>query len=267
MLMSDYLLVTSFWNEKGNIEGLMANIANQNKPPKHWVWIDDGSTDGGSEEIRVLADKFDLPITIYYPMEPKIKGDLLSIGKAWDKVLPDLKTLHKTDYLAVGTVDDRYPPQYFEYLVDYLDNHPTTGVVSGQAMGERRYKHMPQGGGKVIKWDVIDTIEKVWNLAPDTFFNIKAMGLGFEAEALWDLAVQVESAPTTPKVGRKLGYRLYYCGNSMITALFKTFSLRDIGVIKGYFESRGKEQCDDPDVRYYYSKRRIIKSVLTGRIW
>jgi hypothetical protein len=257
----EYTLVTNFWNERGNIEGLMANIAAQSRRPKHWVWIDDGSVNGGSKEVKVIADMFDLPISIYQPVRPKNEGDLMSIGKAWNGVLPSLKALHKADYLAIAAVDDRFPQHYFEFIMDYLDIYPTVGVASGQAKGEKRFRHMPQGGGKVITWAIFEAIEKVWDLAPDTFFNIKAMALGYRPEALSNPLTMMKSAPSTPRVGRKLGRNLHYCGNSIITTLFKTVRLRDLDVLRGHLERRGQEQCEDPDIRYYYSKRRILKSI------
>jgi hypothetical protein len=140
---------------------------------------------------------------------------------------------------------------------------PSEGATSGYVKGEPRYQHMPMGGGKVIRWEVLDSIDEFWNLEPDTFFNIKSMALGYSNSVMSSsYDVEVESRPSTPRTGKDLAYRLYYCGNSWLVALKKR-------VLREFLKLRrnGVEQTTDHDARYYYSKRRIIKSLLTGRVW
>ena len=250
-----YTLVTNFWNEAGNIAPFIENIAQQTLQPKHWLFIDDGSIQNCMQEILDAAEGHNLKnIYYYYAEPPKPEGDKTTIGVAWNKALPTLRHL-KADYLAVADVDTRFPLDYFEYIISSMQ--PSFGAASGYVKGESRYHHMPMGGGKVVRWEIFDSIKEFWDLEPDTFFNIKSMVLGY-----WNhiLSIEVNSRPTTPRSGKDLAYRLHYCGNSWLVALRKR-------VLREFLRLVGTEQTKDPDARYYYSKRRIIKTLLTRRFF
>jgi glycosyltransferase involved in cell wall biosynthesis len=255
-----YTLVTNFWNEKGNIAPFVENIAKQTLQPKHWLFIDDGSTQDCMQEILDACEKHGLKQVYYFYAEPpKPEGDKTTIGLAWNQALDALRQL-RADYLAVADVDTRFPSEYFEILIrDFEIYDPPIGATSGFVHGEKRHFHMPMGGGKVVRWEVFESIEQFWNLEPDTFFNIKSMALGYRNKIY---LMSVDSRPTTPRSGRDLAYRLHYCGNSWLVALRK-------GVLGEFLRLRmnGVEQTTDPDARYYYSKRRIIKTLFTGRFF
>jgi glycosyltransferase involved in cell wall biosynthesis len=256
-----YTLVTNFWNESGNFAPFIANIAQQTLQPKHWLFIDDGSMQDNTQEILGAAKEHGLKNVYYFYAEPlKPEGDKTTIGLAWNKALDTLRQL-KADYLAVADVDTRFHPDYFGYITAYLDAAHNVGAASGFVQGEKRYQHMPMGGGKVVRWEVFESIKEFWDLEPDTLFNIKSMALGGKNEVLPLTWLAVESRPTTPRSGKDLAYRLHYCGNSWLVALRKR--------VLGHFlrlRMNGVEQTTDPDARYYYSKRRIIKSLITRRI-
>jgi glycosyltransferase involved in cell wall biosynthesis len=254
-----YTLVTNFWNEKGNLAPFIENIAKQTLQPKHWLFIDDGSIQDCVQEILGACEEHDLKqVHYFYAEPPKPEGDKTTIGLAWNKALDTIRAL-RSDYLAVADVDTRFESDYFWRLVNMLDNRKDVGAISGGVKGERRYRYMPMGGGKVIRWEILDSIKEFWNLEPDTFFNIKSMSLGYVNSVR---PILVESRLTTPRSGKDLAYRLHYCGNSWIVALRK-------GVLGEFLRLRrnGVEQTTDPDARYYYSKRRIIKTLFTGRFF
>lgn len=210
-------------------------------------------------EIKGAGEDFGLSVHYIYVNPMKDEGDKQTIGRAWNTVLPWIKE-SKTDYLAVADCDTRFSPSYFADLTGYLDNHQNIGAVAGCIEGERRYDHMPMGTGKLVRWDVVESIEKFWDLEPDSFFNIKSMALGHHNKSL---DIPVESRPTTLRVGFDLAYRLYYCGNSILVASLKALRLRDREVFTHFISLRwnGAGQTDDLDARYYYSKRRILKSL------
>lgn len=263
--MSDYILVTNFWNKKSKFCGLRAvieNVAMQTKQPNEWFFIDDGSPQGfraeAQDEIVRAGIEFGIKVTYLYVEPEKWFSDKHSIGNAWNKVLRDLRMV-KADYLAVLDVDTKLQPNYFESLILHLDIHQELGAIAGTVRGEKpRHRNMPMGGGKVVRWEIFESIEKFWRLAPDTFLNIKSFALGYKNDVL---GIAIDAEPTSKRTGFDLGYRLRYTGNSVITALFKTIRHRNFDIIKGFHLSRLAEQCDDPDVRYYYSKRRILKSL------
>lgn len=265
--MSDYILITNFWNENGNLKPVIENVAQQVKPPREWFFIDDGSpvesVTRAFTEITAAGLRARIKTRYLYAHPPKDVGDKYNIGKAWNQTLSLLKEL-KADYVGILDVDARLPPHYFEFLAAHLDAHPEVGIVAGSVKDERRHRHMPMGGGKFVRWEIFEGIDEFWRLAPNSFFNIKSLAMGFENDVL---DIEFDARLSTPRTGRDLGYRLYYTGNSVITALFKTMQHRDLGVIKGFLESRGAEQCNDQDVRDYYSKRRILKSLFTRKVF
>lgn len=266
--MTEYILVTNYWNEHGNLRPLIEHIAEQTIRPVEWLFIDDGTpmslaVDCNSEIMEACA-KFDISAHYIYNPPSKERGDKLTIGRAWNKALPFIKEA-KANYLAVTDIDARFPREYFAAMMVYLNTHPHVGVAAGHINGERRYDHMPMGVGKVVRWRIIEQIEEFWDLASDTFFNIKSMALGFINKSL---DIMVESGKTTPRMGHDIAHRLQYCGNSWLTAFFKALRLRDSKVLTHFLRLRRRaHQCEDPDVRYYYSKRRILKSLFMGKVW
>jgi hypothetical protein len=266
--MSDYILVTNFWNEFSNIRPSIKNISAQTIIPRDWLFIDDGSPEFAAKEARdeILSAGADYGLNVHYSYSSPMKlvGDKYSIGKAWNSMIPLIKEM-KTDYIGIVDLDTQFEYDYFEQCMKHLNHNPSIGVVAGSMKGEYRHKHMPLGGGKLIRWEIFENIGLFWNLAPDTFFNIKSLAMGYKNDIIDNLFIEGE--PTTPRIGRDLGYRLYYCGNSIFTALFKTLHTRDLGILIGFLASRGKKQCEDPDIRYYYSKRRILKSLFNREMW
>jgi hypothetical protein len=266
MTLSDYILVTNFWNATAKLRPVIENVAKQTRRPVHWYFIDDGSPDYSAHgETRDVAQELGMSIDYVYVFPTKTEGNKLTIGRAWDAHIPYMKEL-RADYLGVLDVDSRLPPEYFESLVTFLDWNPHVGVVSGVVPGEHRFQHMPMGGGRLVRWEVFDTIERMWDLAPDSFINIKSLAMGFENRSLED--VQLDAVPSTPRRGMDLAYRLHYCGNSIVTALYKALRQRDPSVFTDFvrLRRRGVPQCQDADVRYYYSKRRILRSLFSGKV-
>ena len=80
--MSEYVLLTKFWNEYERIPELVKNVAQQTKHPIRWLLIDDGSTDGGGDLFVELVKAEGIhPLISRLP--PKIKGNLDTLGRAY----------------------------------------------------------------------------------------------------------------------------------------------------------------------------------------
>jgi glycosyltransferase involved in cell wall biosynthesis len=264
---SDYLLITNFWNEKPRIEPTIRRIGRQTKQPKAWLWIDDGSTDGSRDEIERLAEKVDNTLIWIESMPLKKRGNLDTIGRAYQKILP--KYYDKIDeldvkYVAIMDVDTEPCPNYFSRIIWLMDRHPDIGAAAGAPIGEEglRKVGLPMGGGKIIRWSIMREIKKYWDLAPDTLLNIKALAKGFMLKT-WKVPMRLERLTTSfsSKGVFRLGRINYYVGRPFWAALFRALRrclVRQHGsqMLRGYLMEylRGTWRFQDTDVAWYYRR-------------
>jgi glycosyltransferase involved in cell wall biosynthesis len=264
-----YVLVTNIYNEEKRVKQLIDNIVNQTLKPICWVWIDDGSTDNGLDIAKKYSSQFDLSI-ITFQLPPKKKGNLDTIGRAWNVAHNYIITNLKADYLSIADVDSEFPLNYFESMINFMEKNPDIGVSSGRIKGDPiDALQVPMGGGKIVRWKIIRSFHKYWDIAPDSFLNIKAECLGYRLEIR---NVFVKAAPMTihSEKGRyRYGRRSYYIGKSLVLVINEALKLllshkHGTQFLRGYwFEwGRGEWRCDDPDVQYYYSLKRQLHQIL-----
>ena len=274
-----YMLITNFWNERNNIMMGFQRVSAQSKKPKVWLFIDDGSTDGSVDVNRENASSLpDVDIWIEI-MPPKMKGNLDTIGRAYNSILPRLRNkIEKTgiSYIGVMDLDNNPCPNYNARLLWLMEKHPELGAVAGIPLGEvgKRRAGLPMGGGKFIRWSIVRTIDKYWDLAPDTLFNIKALSLGYSVKAF---QVPMKLDRLTTGVSKKGVFRQgrlnYYVGRPFWGVLFRAIRrlfLRHFGTqfLRGYLHerARGTWKSDDPDVLRFYGKGSNPVSALVEMI-
>ena len=264
-----YILITNIYNEEARVKKLVENIAKQTLKPECWVWIDDGSNDDG----LAVAEKESLKIGVEilkFKLPAKKKGNLDTIGRAWNKAHTHIISNLNPKYMSIADVDTEFPDYYFEDMIRYMEDNPGVGVVSGKMEGTVfNSMKVPMGGGKIVRWKVIKSFSKYWDLAPDSFLNIKALSLGYRAVVR---DVYVRAAPMTiySLTGRfRYGRRAYYVNRPLLMVLFEgiRFTIRRENgsqYMRGYWSewSRGHWKCDDPDVLHFYSLRGLLRSFL-----
>ena len=263
-----YVLVTNIYNEEEHIPRLIENIANQTLRPECWVWIDDGSTDKGLNVAIENAKRRGLPIATFQ-LPPKRMGKLDTIGRAWNKAHGYIINNLSADYLSVADVDTEFPLDYFERMVEFMNQNPEVGVSSGRIEGDpHEVLRVPMGLGKMVRWKILQSFNKYWDLAPDSFFNIKAQRLGYKMRIL-DIYVKSAAMTILSEKGRyRYGRRSYYIGKHPILVGFEALKLlfshqHATEFLRGYWSEwgRGKWRCDDPDVLYIYSLRCQIDGI------
>lgn len=265
-MTSGYILVTKYYNERKLLPQLIENIANQTLEPYCVVLIDDGSTDGSTEVGIETARKEDLEVEVV-SMPQKDRGNLDTLGIAWNKAQPLLKKLaRRVDYVATADVDTQFPQEYFEKGIKFLDSHPSVGVVSGQIAGEEK-RHFPMFTGKIVRSQVIQSIDKYWDISVDSFINIKAIKMGFDVKIMDDLEVKSKPSHLVSSEGKfRAGRIAYYAGVHPKYAIVKALAKRDSDFLRGYWQEyhRGTWRCQDEDIREYYDKelyRKIMSSL------
>ena len=264
--MSEYLLVTKFYNEQQLLPRIISNVAKQTLRPSAFIFIDDGSIDGSSEIVRAEALKHTLSYEIV-AMPQKSRGSLDTLGRAWNTAQPLIRKLAEhVQYVAMTDVDTIFPLDYFENMTGFMDEYPDVGVVAGQVAGEPK-RSFPMFTGKVVRADIIKRIDHYWDISVDSFINIKALRFGYKVVIRDE--IEVKSPPThlLTKKGRfRAGRLAYYGGTDVFYAIAKGLLKRDAQFLRGYwFECRRKVwRCQDEDILEYYGsefRRKLLSLV------
>lgn len=260
--MAEYIIATKFYNEKTRLPCLIENIAAQQVTPMIVIFLDDGSIDSSAEIAKKEATKHGLDFQIV-SMPKKKKGNLDTVGRVWTKAQPLLKDLSKNaKYFATIDVDTTVESSYFGDMISYLENHPSIGVVAGQAKNEPK-RTFPMFTGKVFRSTILKSIDKYWDVSIDSFINVKALKLGYKLKIL-DVPVNTPKTHLQTSKGRfRLGRLAYYAGTSLLYVLLKGILKFDTQFLRGYWSEwiRGTWISNDPDIREYYGdefRRRII---------
>jgi glycosyltransferase involved in cell wall biosynthesis len=270
LLKSRYTVLTNVYNEEDRIPRLFDEIEKQTILPAHWVLIDDGSTDSTASIIETLSSRSPVDI-ISIQMPQKTKPDINTVGRSYEKALPVLKDL-SSDYGALMDVDGRIPSNYFERMLSWLDNHPRIGVVAPKNPKNPALRTMPSGGGKVFRWAILQQINSVWDLHPDTFLNIIALASGYKIAIRYDIEILAPPTFLWSKEGHfRRGRRSYYVSRnpllviaSAITSALRMGPAHGSALLRGYWQEwvRGSWNCNIPVVRYYYSLTRLLRKLL-----
>lgn len=264
--MTRLMLLTNVWNEEDRISDLVRIIDAQTLKPKLWFWIDDGSTDNSYKEI--LRAKTDIPIHIFQITPKKSKGELDTIGLAHSKAHPYIKSLD-FDYLGIVDADINLKPDYFEKMCGIMDRNPDIGTLAAQnKQDKKRNPNDPMGGGKVVRWKVVQSIESYWDLAPDTYLNIKANAIGLRSVALQNFFIDAKPTAIFTPAGRfRFGRRMFYVGRPFILVLYQAWQFlvkKDNATeyLRGYWQerSKGSWRCPDTDVKYHYSLTNRVRN-------
>ncbi|MBD3407686.1 MAG: glycosyltransferase [Candidatus Lokiarchaeota archaeon] len=263
--MVQYAAVINIWNEENRIDALFDELEKQTKKPALWIWIDDGSTDDSVVRIEERSQDSSIPVLVLRA-PTKQKGDFDSIGKAWNHVFDKIQSLKGYDYLLVVDSDCHFPRNYAENMIDFMESHENYGVAAGQVRGETRL-HMPMNAGKIVRWEIVDSIERFWDIVPDTFWNIRALFLGYDLAIRPDIIIDASPSAGFTRKGRfRYGRLSYYVGTHFLRVLFEAMKFLLTGgmataFLHGYFYewSKGDWKCDIPMIRKFYSLSGLIR--------
>lgn len=256
-------MVTKFYNESKNLTLLVRNISKQKHRPIKIIFIDDGSIDGSGRIAQQAASAHGFD-SILISMPHKSKGNLDTLGRAWNKAQPVIKQeAENVDYFALADVDTRFPQYYFGHLITFLENNPQVGVVSGQIKGEKK-RSFPMFTGKVVRCGVMKAIDKYWDISVDSFINVKALKLGYQLKVLDNVQVCASRSHLTAESGRiRAGRLAYYAGVKPIYAVLKGIAELDSNFLRGYWSEfcRGTWQTTDEDILEYYQGEFLRKGI------
>ena len=128
------LLVSPVRDEAAHIERTIRAVAAQTRLPDMWVIVDDGSTDGTSDILRVHAAALPFLRVVQTPEGYTAAGaDRLAAAAAPRAFNFGLCTVQHDDFTHVGKLDAdiELPPDYFERLLEEFGRDLHLGIGGG----------------------------------------------------------------------------------------------------------------------------------------
>jgi len=273
--LGEYVLLTKFWNERNRIPSFINHVKRQTRLPLVWLLIDDGSTDGSGDLFAEMCENRGIPALVTR-MPRKKRGNLDALGRAYTRAFKEHREELESfgpKYLGLLDVDTRLPYDYYERIMMLLDTHPEIGCAAGTIVGEPSRPHWPRGSGKVVRWEILRSIDEFWDIDADSFLNIKALRMGYRLTV--DRSIKIRSAPSAIRTRKglfRLGRVNYYERRHPLLVLHSAIMLHVRGshgtdYLRGYFQEWAKNtwECKDMDVRYFYSLEYLIRDFLRRR--
>lgn len=130
---SGYVLLTSAYNEEENIGKTIESVLAQTQLPNCWVIVSDGSLDRTDEIVQNYASKHDRIRFLRIIRRPG-----RSFGSKVRALQQGSKELEGIPYDFIGNLDAdvTIEPQYFEKLLNRLEQETTLGLVGGYVTEE-----------------------------------------------------------------------------------------------------------------------------------
>lgn len=241
-----YMVTIAMHNEAHNVEPAVKNLLLQRVTPKLILLIDDGSSDSTYSAIKSYTDRYHKIVSHRIPRHPKnyrtlgnaIRGGLESLG---DK-------LNGFEAYGFTGADLRVGQFYWGKLYFRLFEH-RLGTASGHVVGEDTCPVLARGGGQLVNWRVMKSIDlsEIPPSDPDTYMNMKAYALGYKSRMFNDLPITAERT-THRHPTRTLGLDYGLFRYPYWAALAKAASLRmgAFSFLVNY--ARGRRQPIDPDI-------------------
>ena len=139
--MKPYILLTPSRNEEAFIDKTIRSVISQTVPPKKWLIISDGSTDGTDAIVESYAKNYDflelVRVTGRRQRDFGSKVDAFTFG--YEKIRDE-----EYDFLGILDADVSFEPFYYEHMLKKLLKDDRLGIVGGQKyeMVNGRLEHL-----------------------------------------------------------------------------------------------------------------------------
>ncbi len=275
-------------DEADYLQTTIDSIARQTTLPAKWVIVDDGSTDSTPSILAAATEKYSF-ITV---IRREDRGER-SVGPGViDAFYAGLDSIDLADYDYVCKldVDLELPERYFETLIEYFENDPWLGTLSGKlfvrygnklveercgdenSVGPAKFYRVDcfkeiNGFVRAVCWDGIDGHMcrlRGWKAMSKNDKNLQIIHLrrmGSSYKGIWTGRL---------RWGRGkyfMGSRWYYMVAVSIYRLFeRPYVVNGVGILVGYFQAliRGEQRFEDKNYLPFFRKYEL-ESLIFGK--
>ncbi len=171
-----YCLISPCRDEETFLRRALDSVAKQSVPPTLWVVVDDGSTDGTPEILATYEKR--LPYLRVIRRENRGKrnvgpGVIDAFYTGYETVNPN-----SFEYIGKLDLDLELPVNYFEKLMERMEENPRIGTCSGKAY------YRDESSGKLVSEMIGDEM----SIGASKFYRtacFQQIG-GFVREVMWD---------------------------------------------------------------------------------
>jgi len=272
-----FIVITPFKNEKENIEKTVKSMIQQSIKPLSWILIDDLSNDNSLEILQRYTDDFPwIRIEKNYS-NIKDKGGRIS------NMINNFSDHNNIDYLCKIDADVSFESNFFEQMIDVMNNNKKLGICSGTLIYNNKiekpiFSDLTRGATKFYNYKCFQDIDGlIESTGWDTIDNIIAQYKGWETKVL-----PINFKHNKPE-GISLGWfkRYYQSGiyfgaipypfyYLILRCIYRVFSyppiISQIIVMYGFLYSKFflKKQLLSPDLKLFFYQRIIER--LKGKI-
>jgi GT2 family glycosyltransferase len=198
MMNSQYVLVTTAYNEARYIRLTLDYVAAQALPPARWIIVSDGSTDGTDDIVIEYARRHSFITFVRaggdHPPSFDAQVDAFNLGYSHLSGTP-------YEYIANLDADISFSPDYFRRLVQKFEHNPRLGVAGGLLSDPGCQPRLALRGEtlrsvcgaiQMFRREVYEAIggyPRLRHGGADTYMDVRARMLGWDVETFPDLRV------------------------------------------------------------------------------
>jgi len=283
-----YAIVTPARNERENLERLADSVLAQQRRPRWWVIVDDGSDDGMDAVAQELARRHDwiLVATTGEGNDELAQGrrrgrDLLAFRRGLS-VLPT-----PVDVFVKVDADTSFDADYYTQLLDRFEQEPDLGMAGGCCYeivdGEwQRIKvagSHPRGASRAYRWALRDVVfelepEMGWDGVDEVMAELR----GYRTAGFVDFGFRhhrkVGERDGRLRAGSLLGRQAWYMGYRpsylLLRALYRAGeNAAALAMVWGYAAAAvsGAPQCRVPTVTHRVREGQRLRAVMRRGGW
>ena len=146
---SPYILITAARNEAVHIGQTIRSVAAQTIPPRRWMIVSDGSTDGTDEIVRSFAKQFPYIELLHVDgdAERNFGSKALAVRAGYEKICAS-----DHSYVGILDADVSFEPDYYEQVLRRFENDPRLGIAGGMLFDMMDDRPVPQWNA--AEWSV-----------------------------------------------------------------------------------------------------------------
>lgn len=285
--MKKYVIISPVRNEEDFLPTTLQCVVDQTILPAEFIIVNDGSTDRSPEIIKKFTSRYPWIRTIDRPKGEHRPGD--GVVEAFYAGY-DCLTTRDWDYIVKLDGDLQFPPDYFEFQLNAMNENPLLGMSSGKTWqphdGRLVLDSMPddhvRGPAKLYRracYEAIGGLQKVrgW----DTIDELKAQVLGWETRSFEHLVLvhfkpigfkQTNICKRELHLGERqhyLGYHpLFAIARGLYVACKKPYLIAGVLNIAGFWMAKlsGAKQIDEPAMIHHLRNKQLQRLTFRRRL-